>query len=119
MSFSWRTEWCLCCGCVGLWHDDLGQKIKNHIARDYYTATVSASGAGGYVHTCFWTQAECHFFFCLLCFFLHIFLGQEFFHAVSLWITERTTILRQDQWISVFVSCTSAVSDQVQSLVDC
>lgn len=25
---SWRTESCLCCGCVGLWHDDLGQKIK-------------------------------------------------------------------------------------------
>lgn len=27
--FSWRkVELCLCCGCVGLWHDDLGRKIK-------------------------------------------------------------------------------------------
>lgn len=26
--FSWRTESCVCCGCVGLWHDDLGQNRK-------------------------------------------------------------------------------------------
>lgn len=26
--FSWRTERCLCCCCVGLWHDDLGEKMK-------------------------------------------------------------------------------------------
>lgn len=56
VSFPWRTEWCLCRGCVGLWHDDLGQKMKNHIARDYYTAVVSAAAAasgagGGYAHT--------------------------------------------------------------------
>ena len=38
----------VCRGCVGLWHDDLGQFVKkNHIARDYYTAAVSAAAAAG------------------------------------------------------------------------
>lgn len=51
----------VCRGGVGLWHDDLGPKVKkNHIARDYYTATVSATAASKAAteedmlqHTCF------------------------------------------------------------------
>lgn len=106
---------------MDLWHDDLGQIVKeNHIARDYYTATVSAtagSGAGqGYARSCFLIR-ECHPFFYLLWFLADIFLRREFFKLPDSKKRSRLEARLEDECVCVM--CASAVSDQVQSLVDC
>lgn len=126
-----RAEWWLflgdrvCCCCVDLWHDDLREKNENHIARDYYTATVSAAGEETFSFS-FETRIVAPFSCCSFdafrkVYFLCCFFFIYFLKSPRLWIHhfDCTTVWRQDQWFSVFVLCVSKVSDQVQSLVDC
>lgn len=112
VSLSWRTLWCLCCGCVGLWHDDLGQKVK-----------ITLPG----ITTLLWClllllglEEDMYLYLTLLLLPALCFTHFHERSSTSCQSADNWTLLRQDHWISVcVVSCVSAVSDQVQSLVIC
>lgn len=82
--FSRRTERRLCCCCVGLWHDDLGEKIKitlpgiTTLLQCLLLLPLELERIRSY---CFLIQGECHTFLREEFFVFFV-----FFKDASLWI---------------------------------
>lgn len=94
-------ELCLCCGCVGLWHDDLGQKIKSHCQ-----GLLHCYGA----HC--WLELEGDPYFQTL------YLRFKTLAEECTELNERRAVFRSVDYC-VGVGSHVSASDQVQSLVDC
>lgn len=88
--YFWSTELCFLpwpCGSLAWW---FRTKLENHIARDYYTAMVTAAtltrARRGYTHSLFWVQGECHTFLHLLFSSWNDHKKRICFEAATLWI---------------------------------